>query len=250
MHKKVIMKMPPSESLGSSTVISLTLPGQTNGLNKPETRSIPDLSVHLQLPSSSLSIIDESGNHESHSNSVSAKSPNETAQRQSSSTTAETVNNHRTFPSSSNSNSNSSPSSNWINSLTAKWLCIDCIDTLPLPESANVNNHDHDRATNNDNHDNPNDNKNDGQSLQLVSMAAYRSFLLSEVSGALGDIGTFIPILVSLSNSSQINLTASLVLGGLFHIVVALIFKIPVSAIFILYLFILVYTSFKYVTND
>ena len=97
------------------------------------------------------------------------------------------------------------PTSNW--SSMAKRLCIDSL-------IEHVNDH----------HAEPNDKT----TPSLPSSAAYQSFLLSEVSGALGDIGTYIPILVSLSNTSQINLTASLVFGGFFHIVVALVYQIPV----------------------
>ena len=52
--------------------------------------------------------------------------------------------------------------------------------------------------------------------------------LASELSGAFGDFGTLIPILVSLSVTNQVNLTASLVFGGVFNIVSGLYFQIPV----------------------
>ncbi|RKP38306.1 hypothetical protein BJ085DRAFT_42406 [Dimargaris cristalligena] len=48
-----------------------------------------------------------------------------------------------------------------------------------------------------------------------------------EVSGGLGDLGTLIPILVSLSVTNQISLTASLVFGGLWNILTGLHFRIP-----------------------
>ncbi|CAG8657286.1 8295_t:CDS:2 [Ambispora gerdemannii] len=37
---------------------------------------------------------------------------------------------------------------------------------------------------------------------------------LSELSGSLGDLGTLLPILVALSITGQVSLTASLIFGG------------------------------------
>ncbi|KAI9329103.1 hypothetical protein BDR26DRAFT_939592 [Obelidium mucronatum] len=51
--------------------------------------------------------------------------------------------------------------------------------------------------------------------------------VLSEIGGSLGDLGTLVPILVSLAAGGQANLTSSLVVGGLFNIVSGLWFKIP-----------------------
>ncbi|KAJ3306696.1 hypothetical protein HDV03_004327 [Kappamyces sp. JEL0829] len=50
---------------------------------------------------------------------------------------------------------------------------------------------------------------------------------IAEISGAFGDMGTLLPILVSLSVTNQVNLTASLVFGGLFNIISGLYFGIP-----------------------
>ncbi|CAG8617222.1 7777_t:CDS:2 [Acaulospora morrowiae] len=50
---------------------------------------------------------------------------------------------------------------------------------------------------------------------------------LSELSGSLGDLGTLLPILVTLSIAGQISLTSSLIFGGLWNIISGLIFRIP-----------------------
>ena len=50
---------------------------------------------------------------------------------------------------------------------------------------------------------------------------------LSEVSGAFGDLGTLLPILVALSKSGQISLSASLIFGGIFNIITGFIYRIP-----------------------
>jgi hypothetical protein len=55
----------------------------------------------------------------------------------------------------------------------------------------------------------------------------YFQFYSGEISGAFGDFGTLIPILVSLSATNQINLTASLIFGGLFNIISGFYFQIP-----------------------
>jgi Molybdate transporter of MFS superfamily len=50
---------------------------------------------------------------------------------------------------------------------------------------------------------------------------------LNEISGSFGDMGTLLPILVSLSASGQISLSASLIFGGIFNIISGFYFKIP-----------------------
>ncbi|KAI9145810.1 hypothetical protein BKA69DRAFT_1017977, partial [Paraphysoderma sedebokerense] len=50
---------------------------------------------------------------------------------------------------------------------------------------------------------------------------------ISEISGSFGDIGTFLPIALSLSLTSQTSFAASLVFAGLFNIVTGYIYRIP-----------------------
>ncbi|KAJ3261709.1 hypothetical protein HK103_004660 [Boothiomyces macroporosus] len=52
---------------------------------------------------------------------------------------------------------------------------------------------------------------------------------LAEFSGAFGDMGTLLPILVALTQHDQISLSASLLFGGIFNIVSGLYFDIPIS---------------------
>jgi hypothetical protein len=51
---------------------------------------------------------------------------------------------------------------------------------------------------------------------------------ISEVSGALGDLGTLLPILIALTLTSSISFTNSLMFTGLFNIANGLVFGIPI----------------------
>ncbi|RMD41006.1 hypothetical protein DV735_g4108, partial [Chaetothyriales sp. CBS 134920] len=50
---------------------------------------------------------------------------------------------------------------------------------------------------------------------------------LSEISGSLGDLGTFLPIVIALSDAKQISLTTTLIFTGIFNILTGLVFGIP-----------------------
>jgi len=50
-----------------------------------------------------------------------------------------------------------------------------------------------------------------------------------EISGSLGDLGTFIPLLVGMSVTNGLDFTAALFFAGLFNIVTGLIFSIPMA---------------------
>ncbi|KAF9930729.1 hypothetical protein FBU30_000107 [Linnemannia zychae] len=50
---------------------------------------------------------------------------------------------------------------------------------------------------------------------------------LGEFSGSLGDLGTLLPILLSLSLTGQVDLTASLIFGGVWNIITGIIFRMP-----------------------
>ncbi|KAF9349397.1 hypothetical protein BGX26_012294 [Mortierella sp. AD094] len=52
-------------------------------------------------------------------------------------------------------------------------------------------------------------------------------FRLGELSGSLGDLGTLLPIMLSLSLTGQVDLTASLIFGGLWNIITGLAFRMP-----------------------
>ncbi|WEW60192.1 hypothetical protein PRK78_005677 [Emydomyces testavorans] len=57
--------------------------------------------------------------------------------------------------------------------------------------------------------------------------ATFRRQPLAEISGALGDLGTFLPILVALAINHSISLPATLVFSGLYNILTGLLFGIP-----------------------
>ncbi|TPX39363.1 hypothetical protein SeLEV6574_g07273 [Synchytrium endobioticum] len=56
----------------------------------------------------------------------------------------------------------------------------------------------------------------------------WRNLTLSEISGSLGDLATLVPLLVSLSRGGQINVTSSLIFGGVFNILAGFLFGLPI----------------------
>ncbi|KAG0077826.1 hypothetical protein BGZ90_006458 [Linnemannia elongata] len=59
-------------------------------------------------------------------------------------------------------------------------------------------------------------------------LTSFKSgFRLGELSGSLGDLGTLLPILLSLSLTGQVDLTASLIFGGVWNIVTGIVFRMP-----------------------
>ncbi|CAJ0753487.1 2509_t:CDS:2 [Entrophospora sp. SA101] len=59
-------------------------------------------------------------------------------------------------------------------------------------------------------------------SIKERTLHIKKNTSLSELSGSLGDLGTLLPILVALSITGQISLTASLIFGGLWNITSAI----------------------------
>ena len=55
----------------------------------------------------------------------------------------------------------------------------------------------------------------------------FRRRYVAEISGSLGDLGTFLPITIALSINGTISLSSTLVFSGLFNIFTGLIFGIP-----------------------
>ncbi|KAL4420409.1 hypothetical protein ABPG75_010065 [Micractinium tetrahymenae] len=60
-----------------------------------------------------------------------------------------------------------------------------------------------------------------------AAAAFWRDLTLQEVSGSLGDLGTFLPLLVGLTKSSGLNLSTTLIFTGLYNIVTGLAFGLP-----------------------
>jgi hypothetical protein len=59
------------------------------------------------------------------------------------------------------------------------------------------------------------------------NLEIFRRHPLSEISGALGDLGTFLPIAIALAINGTISLSSTLVFSGLFNILTGLFFGIP-----------------------
>ncbi|RMZ90637.1 hypothetical protein DV736_g2121, partial [Chaetothyriales sp. CBS 134916] len=59
------------------------------------------------------------------------------------------------------------------------------------------------------------------------NMAVFRRSPLSEISGSLGDLGTFLPIVIALSDGKQISLTTTLIFTGIYNVLTGLVFGIP-----------------------
>ncbi|KAI8588538.1 hypothetical protein BDZ88DRAFT_421353 [Geranomyces variabilis] len=55
----------------------------------------------------------------------------------------------------------------------------------------------------------------------------WATLTLSEISGSLGDLGTLLPVLISLAKTGQISLSASLIFGGLYNIITGFLYGIP-----------------------
>ena len=60
-------------------------------------------------------------------------------------------------------------------------------------------------------------------------LARFRPLDRGEVSGSLGDLGTFIPLLVGMSITNGLNLTSALFFAGVFNILTGLAFSIPMA---------------------
>lgn len=59
------------------------------------------------------------------------------------------------------------------------------------------------------------------------NLRTLRRSPLSELSGALGDLGTFLPLTLALALQNAIDLPATLVTSGLFNLITGAIFGIP-----------------------
>jgi len=59
------------------------------------------------------------------------------------------------------------------------------------------------------------------------NLATFRRQPLAEISGSLGDLGTFLPIVIALTEGHQISLTTTLVFTGIYNILTGVIFGIP-----------------------
>lgn len=59
------------------------------------------------------------------------------------------------------------------------------------------------------------------------NIATLRASPLAEISGAFGDAGTLLPIIVALALQGSINLDSTLVFSGLFNVLTGVVFGVP-----------------------
>lgn len=65
------------------------------------------------------------------------------------------------------------------------------------------------------------------RAIHQYNLSTFRSQPLAEISGSLGDLGTFLPIVIALSEGHQISLATTLVFTGIFNILTGICFGIP-----------------------
>jgi hypothetical protein len=63
--------------------------------------------------------------------------------------------------------------------------------------------------------------------LYANNVATFRSAPLSEISGALGDLGTLLPLMIALAVNNSISLSTILVFSGIWNITTGVAFGIP-----------------------
>ncbi|KAB8233065.1 hypothetical protein ETB97_011578 [Aspergillus alliaceus] len=68
------------------------------------------------------------------------------------------------------------------------------------------------------------------QTLSQISAYNFKTFrrhYVSEISGSLGDLGTFLPIAIALAVNGTVSLSSTLIFSGIFNILTGLFFGIP-----------------------
>jgi MFS superfamily sulfate permease-like transporter len=65
------------------------------------------------------------------------------------------------------------------------------------------------------------------RAIHQHNLSTFREQPLAEISGSLGDLGTFLPIVIALTEGHQISLATTLIFTGLFNIVTGICFGIP-----------------------
>jgi hypothetical protein len=59
------------------------------------------------------------------------------------------------------------------------------------------------------------------------NLRTFRNHYVSEISGSLGDLGTFLPIAIALAVNGTVSLSSTLIFSGIFNILTGLFFGIP-----------------------
>jgi hypothetical protein len=63
--------------------------------------------------------------------------------------------------------------------------------------------------------------------FQRHNIETLRRSPLSEISGALGDLGTLLPLMITLAVNGSISLSTTLVLSGFYNLVTGVVFGVP-----------------------
>ncbi|KIX00613.1 uncharacterized protein Z518_09678 [Rhinocladiella mackenziei CBS 650.93] len=63
--------------------------------------------------------------------------------------------------------------------------------------------------------------------LAAHNLSTFRRQPLAEISGSLGDLGTFLPIVIALAEGHQISLTTTLIVTGVYNVLTGAVFGIP-----------------------
>jgi len=63
--------------------------------------------------------------------------------------------------------------------------------------------------------------------LHANNVATFKRSPLAEISGSLGDLGTLLPLMISLAVNNSISLSTTLVFSGVWNILTGVLFGIP-----------------------
>lgn len=63
--------------------------------------------------------------------------------------------------------------------------------------------------------------------INAYNLRTFRRHYVSEISGSLGDLGTFLPIAIALAINGTVSLTSTLIFSGIFNILTGVLFGIP-----------------------
>lgn len=67
----------------------------------------------------------------------------------------------------------------------------------------------------------------DLQEVSKHNLQTFRRRYVSEISGSLGDLGTFLPIAIALAVNDTVSLSSTLIFSGIYNIITGLFFGIP-----------------------
>ncbi|KAI9925569.1 hypothetical protein MW887_005950 [Aspergillus wentii] len=65
------------------------------------------------------------------------------------------------------------------------------------------------------------------RTISAHNLRTFRRHYVSEISGSLGDLGTFLPLAITLAINGTVSLSSTLIFSGIFNILTGLLFGIP-----------------------